>query len=161
MKRVALCLFLAGCAPSAPTYHVYIDSEFTAYQRIVIQESLKDWTDKSNGLVTFHPDMVESWGTKVTSHTIKSCYAGAAGCTVRDMNERLADSSRIYLPMDREFGEYFPSVVRHEIGHSLGLAHEPDSDLMMAKILDPRSRVTCKDVNRLDVLHSAPYSCNE
>jgi len=175
MKRIALFLFLVSCAPLAPTYptySVYIESRFTAQQRTIIQESMNDWTTKSNSLVTFNSTIVQTCGTKVTPHTIKiivstqaavdeACYPGVAGCTVMDSDEKLLDSSRIYLAMDRDYALYFPSVVRHEIGHSLGLGHESDSPLMMTKIRDPRSRVTCKDVNRLYALHHAPYSCSE
>lgn len=172
MKRIALCLFLAGCVPVTPTYQVYIDSEFTEGERNVIQASLNDWTTKSNGLVTFKSNVVKTWGTQVPKHTIKfirstqdtvdsECHPGVAGCTARDLDEEVADSSRIFLPMDREFGGYFSSVVRHEIGHALGLKHDPTSDLMREKIINSSARVTCKDVNMLDDLRGVPYSCNE
>ena len=172
MKRVALCLFLAGCAGPSSTYRVYVDSDFSQGERNVIQASLNDWTTKSNGLVTFQVDVVKTWGTQVPKHTIKvisstqavvseACFEDAAGCTVKTKDESVADSSRIYLPMDRQFGGFFSSVVRHEIGHSLGLKHDESDPLMKKHIDDSSARVTCRDVNVLDALHGAPYSCSE
>ena len=170
MKTI-LALFVMFCAMGcalqpASTYQVYIDPLFSDSEQATIRESLQDWTDKSDGLVTFKVDVVKSWGNTTPPHTIwiqsvslsdmhKTGLAGECQQAVYD------DNGFIYLPMDKYEGHpetmaWFGQTVRHEVGHALGLPHDVTGAIMAPSHGSAAMTVTCEDVAKLAALHNVP-----
>jgi hypothetical protein len=170
MKTILLILsafvlsLAAGCAlQPAATYQVYIDPMFSDYEQGVIRESLQDWTDKSEGIVTFNVSIAKSWG-EPTPHTIwiqnrsKSDMPGLAGECHQSPGQ---DDGFVYLPMDKYEGHptemaWFGQTVRHEVGHALGLPHDVAGTIMAPSHGTASMTVTCTDVANLAKLHSIP-----
>lgn len=170
MKTILLILsvlvlsFVSGCAlQPAATYQVYIDPMFSDYEQGVIREALQDWTDKSEGMVTFNVDVMKSFG-KPLSHTIwiqsrsVSDMPGIAGECYQSIGN---DNGFIYLPMDKYEGHpetmaWFGQTVRHEVGHALGLQHDVTGTIMAPGHEVASMTVTCGDVAKLAKLHDIP-----
>ena len=175
MKTIILILSVfvlslsAGCAlQPAATYQVYIDPMFSDYEQGVIRDSLGDWTNKSDGIVTFNVTIAKSWGNTTPPHTIwiqsgsLSDMPGLAGeCHQAPWN----DDGFIYLPMDKYEGHpetmaWFGQTVRHEVGHALGLEHDVSGTIMAPSHGTAAMTVTCGDVAKLAALHDYPAGFN-
>ena len=167
---VMLCTM--GCAlQPASTYQVYIDPAFSDSEQSTIREALQDWTDKSDGLVTFEVSVVKSWGNTTPPHTIwiQSSSQSAVNLNGSPMagichQSALDDGGFVYLPMDKYEGHpetmaWFGQTVRHEVGHALGLPHDVNGAIMAPGHSVASMTVTCEDVSRLAALHGAPSFC--
>ena len=131
---VGLAALAAGCAEVEPAGNrasigLRIDEDFTAYERAHILRSVADWNFALNGQVAF--DIAYNAAPAGWS-IVRSDSSSAVLAQTSSYGTRLAvtvstgkGGGAIYLLVDRLKEHDLPSVVMHELGHVLGLRHEP------------------------------------
>lgn len=100
---------------------------------ITIQGVLDDWTDELGE--NFELNVIEDSDADIYITIHPGKYRGVLGMTrwFDENDDQVFDSVTISMKIDNNFAEVdFENILRHEIGHALGLGHTPeeDSDLM-------------------------------
>ena len=176
-----LFLFLTSCLPlqhqpSLPSIHrmVYLDWKFSSVEEGRINAALQEWQIKTHGTILFEvhygadPRLMKSrlhdesvlfiirakpWDPKVRELDLRenSTVVGLYNPTEHN----------IYLVMERVIdAEYLQGVALHEIGHSLGLAHNHRQEKTnMFPYMDKSSRhLEKQDIRDFCQLHHCHFT---
>ena len=157
-------MFATGCAaaghapnPMATAYAVHVSPQWDAARQTVILDALADWTNAAG--VTFDVAITDD-ACSGSPETLgnESCFAftapqsalavtqdcsgePAVGCTYSTL------SQHVLIGVDASPGAPdFAHIVRHEIGHALGLQHSLTQDSVMFPSLSGSATVTSADV---------------
>lgn len=188
VRPVATLAFSAGlilastcCAPKdAPGafYNVYLDPAL-GDKTADILDALRDWetstakTPTPVVLVPWSGDLTCVDGTAPCEHTITIHWAPEdglgevaggteLGVTHRNWSVRPLEGehewSNIYL--DQNLPEHeWRTVIRHELGHALALAHTGPDTIMCAYTTCGSENITCKDVQQYAELRGESAVC--
>lgn len=152
--------------PALYTVSVAIDCAFILKEKKLIIESLIQWQEASNGLVTFHlinMDMKSLIQNETEGYAINIIKVLSEDKEVKKWDK---ENGRIvwgyahgYKPCGLAFlvadrlknSTMFTSTCGHEIGHLLGLPHNPNSNTLMYKYIRGL-KPTQLDINELVLL---------
>ena len=124
---------------------IAIDERFDANQRAKIQRAVGEWNQVLNGFVRLEiaavmddgrpaEDQLPSWKVVPAHDDIAQSEAGALfsrALAVTYPLRRVGGMVIVYV--DRLGKRDLVDIMRHELGHVLGLDHEPDGRLMSSK----------------------------
>jgi hypothetical protein len=127
---------------------IAIDEQFTMYERAKILRAVNEWNHVLNGFVRFDIDPAADhepvWlivpmrgGRPPPVHGMIFGHALAATQPVQPIG------GVVIVYVDRVRGYDLVSVMRHELGHVLGLGHDPNGRLMSSRYT--MSRQQCID----------------
>jgi predicted Zn-dependent protease len=147
---------------------LYIDPEFNEYEKIMIKEAALEWELKTNHIVKYHV-IVMDYETKIDYKNgiiinkvsefnidVISCDRGHGNYTLGYYSKEKT-MPYIGLIYDRITAKELKPVILHELGHSLGLAHnekDEDMDTLMYPTIDiGASEITEKDLKNFCKIH--------
>jgi hypothetical protein len=154
MYRALLAGLLVGCQqPLSREIEFYIDPAFSSFQAGQIVYGLKEWSDSTEGFVTF--TQTEDW--EYDSNRIIFAPSSMADLSRRADSPKIVsgmthvsysgDERICWLAVENTRG--FDWVVRHEAGHAMGLEHDDPGTVMNINWGDASQHVTCRDVVNL------------
>ena len=132
--------------PKYTSYNIHISSNFNEYEAQLIQDAANEWEEKTGHIITYrifyHKNL-----PKDQPHSLFLMRVNSASPIVRGMDTELSKNDPritlgfydpnypipiIFLVPDRlEDSEYFRAVASHELGHSIGLEHDPEEGNLM------------------------------
>jgi len=110
---------------------IAIDDQFTLYERAKILRAVNEWNHVLNGFVRLRGGRPPPVSGMIVGHALAAAQAV----------EPLGGVVIVYV--DRVRGYDLASVMRHELGHVLGLGHDPNGRLMSSHYTT--SRQQCVD----------------
>lgn len=131
-----------------PHYKVFADVTFTVNHKIGLAAAFEEWNAKTDNLVQFDLEFTNaSKMGKFADNTIYVYYAsdlgGALGTTKWYAWNNFSSINVLQRITDDEL---FVTVLLHEIGHSLKLAHSTDKRAIMYPTVWSGQRVECVDI---------------
>jgi hypothetical protein len=168
MKHFILIAMLltAGCSSSAvieekttPIYHVYLDDSYSQEHKRMIEDAMSEWSLATNQKVQFNFEYAVLSDETVNLNQFAVIYiyndftpaSGELGWTIWDNGINTAE---IVIP-DNIANTYFHTVALHELGHSLHLGHETDSNItsvMHPDVNDCNTSLTTDDVEKFNTI---------
>ena len=136
---------------------VYLDN--TGDYSTMIEEGFEDWEEKTDGEVRFKfVTKPHSGYANITVKLVRNFSDKTAGLTKAQMGVNKIYKSNIdiglYSSNGRKFSEEeLAIIIRHEIGHSLGLPHSNDKNSTMFPYVLPGQSITDKDIENLMELY--------
>lgn len=141
---------------------VYVDSEFTEEEFMIIQEAADEWAQETNNLATFDvyygiedglynkikhdPNSLLVVKSNSETPLVKSLDKLIKGEVLGFFLKELEVQS-ILLVNDRMLGDhYYKAVVIHEMGHSIGLPHTRDEESIMYRSMNYVYYLTKSDI---------------
>lgn len=158
---LAQSALLSGCGwvRGSGHYHVWIDPSFPEEKRTEIQETISYWQERVNSTVQFtETDDENASGDVIRFHPTtyeklsKEEPPDNSGDWTLGYCSYDGTSSDIQLAANMNTPQ-FTKVAQHELGHALGLEHEPGG------VMDPgwnHYLVTCQDVYQFCTV----WNCN-
>ena len=124
---------------------IAIDDQFTLYERAKILRAVNEWNQVLNGFVKFDIDPKADHGqfwAIVPMHggrppPVRGVIFGHALATTQ---QALPVGGMVTVYVDRVRGYDLTSVMRHELGHVLGLGHDPNGRLMSSHYTTSRQQ---------------------
>jgi hypothetical protein len=125
-----------------------IDDQFTLYERAKILRAVNEWNHVLNGFVKFDIDPRADQGqfwviVPMRGGRPPPVHGMIVGHALAATQPALPIGGLVTVYVDRVRGYDLTSVMRHELGHVLGLGHDPNGRLMSS--LYTASRQQCID----------------
>lgn len=155
-------------------YDLYMSDKFDRHEIDLINQATLEWENKTNNLLVYHikynVDVRHLPPIHYKNHSIifvkLSKYSSLTHqidlehnkSKILGLYDGVSNIPRIFLMYDRMLGdEYYRGVVEHELGHSLGLEHDPLRNTLMYAAMDHSSRY----VSHEDLIQFCKkYHCN-
>ena len=125
----------------------------------MIEAGFKDWEEKSDGEVRFKfVTKPHSGYANITVNLVRNFKDATAGRTEAQMGVNKIYKSSIDIGLYSANGRTFTQpevdiVIRHEIGHALGLPHDDDKKSIMYPYVILGQSITEKDIENLMELY--------
>lgn len=136
---------------------IYLDN--TGDYTTMIEEGFNEWEEKTDGEVRFKfVTRPHSGYANITVKLVRNFTDSTAGLTKAQMGVNKIYKSNIdvglYSANGRKFSnEELAIIIKHEIGHSLGLPHSNDKKSIMFPYVLRGQSITDKDIENLMELY--------
>jgi hypothetical protein len=167
----ALLTVLAACAaPPGNTYTLYVDPNFDTEAQHEIEEAAQDWKTavgpelKITTVVAPCPGGPMLWKPGMvcvhSSPTATVPCMGAVdplilGCTLPEGDDAATVTIATNLAKTLER----PQIIRHELGHAMGLSHDHEGTLMYHNVSGGHYVPTCEDIRQWHGVRGETFSC--
>ena len=156
----AMPLFLlTGCyTVHVDSYTVYISPDLTPAHAIEVMHGMDSWQEMSAGMITFTPVVSDHQCVMTGEICVRPVTYDLGNGKVGYTDRSAEDASNIVLDESVPDEEFHP-LVRHELGHALGLNHTGPGTVMCGDYYCGSKDVTCADAQYAMSLRGIRHFC--